>query len=290
MLLFPYKLDVESPRPPYMTTMLALLCIVMFFVQNYSCFVYEKDLQNFCRYELQEPLVRELSFEHCVEIFARLDLSNAFEQELGFISKELNFDTNHKQALLEQFKRMKTFVPDTATEQWWIDPNKPQLINMVTSAFSHASIGHLLFNVVFFFAFAIAVEHVLGSLGFLAFFLLSCVVDGLVMSFGLFDFKITQPAIGLSGVVMSCIAFCAVIYPHKFTHMFYWVIVIAGTFKIPMLVLALIYVGLDISGLLQASPDDNVAYLSHIASAAAGAGIAMLVLLLRFVVSRLKRG
>ncbi|SMF56563.1 Membrane associated serine protease, rhomboid family [Alteromonadaceae bacterium Bs31] len=283
MLLFPYKLDVDVQRPPYATTLLALLCVVLYFVQNYSWFVYEKDLQNFCRYELQEPLVHVLDRGQCLDIFSSLDLSNDFSAEFDAIIEQNNFNEVDKQALLEQFKRMKSFVPDTAVEQWWIDPKHPELINMVTASFSHASIGHLFFNVVFFFAFAIAVEHVLGSLGFVAFFLFSSVVVGAVWSVGLFDIQTTMPALGLSGVVMSCIAFCAVIYPHKFTHMFYWVIILAGTFKIPMLVLALIYIAIDISGLVNPPPESNTAYLGHIAGASAGAAVAILVLVLRFL-------
>jgi membrane associated rhomboid family serine protease len=81
---------------------------------------------------------------------------------------------------------------------------------LLTSAFVHAGVGHLLFNLITFYSFAFRLEHVIGSLRFVALYFSSLLVSGLGTCFK----HRNDPAyasLGASGAILG-VLFASIVY------------------------------------------------------------------------------
>lgn len=116
---------------------------------------------------------------------------------------------------------------------------------MITSVFSHSMFFHLFINMYVFFGFGAMLENSLGRSRFLKFFLLAGIAGSLghsVVSYLLLG----QPelmALGASGAVSGVIMLFSFMYPHE-------KILLLGLIPVPAMVGALLFVGLDIWGLV----------------------------------------
>ncbi len=86
------------------------------------------------------------------------------------------------------------------------------LITILTSMFMHAGWEHILGNMVFFWAFAPAIEDVMGSERFTTFYLLG----GVAATFAqiIVDPTSTVPNLGASGAIASVLGVVLITYPH----------------------------------------------------------------------------
>ncbi len=142
---------------------------------------------------------------------------------------------------------------------------------MVLSALAHADWLHLLGNLVFFLAFAPALEILIGnSLRFIGFMLLISVVTGI--SYSLFSLSINEPlpTLGLSGIVTGMIGLSAFLMPHARIRVLWWLILLWKTFYVPAWILAVIYIGLDILELLSSDTLGGINLVAHVSGGIAG--------------------
>ncbi len=131
-------------------------------------------------------------------------------------------------------------------------------ISFFTSIFLHGGILHLLFNMWFLWVFGNGVCERLGSLGFLALFLL-CGLGA-----GVFHVAIDgSPAIGASGAIFGVIAFYLVMYPINKMNCFYMVFGRFGTFQISGYWMVSLWFAEDIYSALN-DGGDGVAHCAHI--------------------------
>jgi len=100
------------------------------------------------------------------------------------------------------------FVP----ARFAVDPGGA-LVSLVTHAFLHASLLHLLGNMVFLAVFADNVEDRLGHGRFLAFYLLGGVIAGAAQ--GLFGGDPEVPLIGASGAIGACLGAYMRLFPRE---------------------------------------------------------------------------
>lgn len=130
--------------------------------------------------------------------------------------------------------------------QWW------DLWSVITSSLAHADIYHILFNLIFFFAFTPALEVLIGnSLHFLLTLFLTalaaCWSYTIYVELGSFP---PIPSLGLSGVVTGMMGLSAYLMPKaRIRTLLFW-----GfppiTLYIPAMGLALFYIGRDALDLL----------------------------------------
>jgi membrane associated rhomboid family serine protease len=272
--------------------LVCVICVAMFIHQEYSCKAYSVALDEFCEEEgdgLFSEILAAQEEGFCQKLFSHVRISAKPIAALSDISKNIAVVDNEGQetpsaeqilnTLKIEYARFEKSVPVDVTTQWWFEPQNLDYKRMITSSLSHADWEHLAFNLVFFFAFSVSAELLLGSMVFLAVLLLSCITTSLLYSFGAFGFDSSLPTLGLSGVVTTMMAMMAVIFPHKHVRVFYWFIVLAGVFRMPLLILAAFYIGMDIYGMAKIVEDSNVNYLSHLGGAATGAVVAALYLL-----------
>jgi membrane associated rhomboid family serine protease len=116
---------------------------------------------------------------------------------------------------------------------------------LLTSEFSHLVPLHFFINMVVLWSFGPIVEYTIGSARFLSFYLFAAVVASLAHAV-VSAFVLGQPALpalGASGAIAGVILLFALIYPRARILMF-------GFIPVPALFGALLFVGLDVAGLI----------------------------------------
>ena len=139
-------------------------------------------------------------------------------------------------------------------------------IKMVTSAFAHADFGHLFGNLIFFMAFAPALEILIGSwLRYLGFILFVAVFTGISYSVStLLGSQNPLPSLGLSGVVMGMIGLSAYLMPHARIRVFAWFVFFWKTLYVPAWILALLYIGLDLWAMISRDHFGGINLVAHV--------------------------
>ena len=89
----------------------------------------------------------------------------------------------------------------------------PTIATLVTSQFLHGSILHIFFNMLFFVVFAPQIEALLGSLRFVAFYLICGILGGLAQTS--IDPSSHVPGIGASGAIAGVLGAFLVRYPTR---------------------------------------------------------------------------
>lgn len=151
-------------------------------------------------------------------------------------------------------------------------PDSWNPIRMITASFAHADFMHLLLNMLFFMAFAPAIEIITGSrLQYLSILLLISFVVGISYSISiLIGNADPQPTLGFSGIAMGIVGLAAYLMPRARIRVFYWFIIIWGTVFVPAWILAVAFVGLDIWTLFSAMDNAGVNLVAHVAGGIGG--------------------
>jgi membrane associated rhomboid family serine protease len=157
------------------------------------------------------------------------------------------------------------------TESLMYYPDSWNPVTMVTSSLAHAGFWHLFGNLLFFMAFAPALEILLGSsLRYLGVMLLVALVSGLSYSlWTVISGAEVIPTLGFSGVVMGMIGLSAFLMPHARVRVFCWLIV-WKTFFVPAWIVAAIYLGLDVWAMLTLNDFGGINLVAHVAGGLTG--------------------
>jgi len=151
-------------------------------------------------------------------------------------------------------------------------PDSWNPLKMISSALAHADEWHLVGNMIFFLAFAPALELLVGSkIRYLWIMLFISFVVGVSYSVSiLIGGSAPIPTLGFSGVVMGMIGLAAYLMPHARIRVFCWFIIFWKTFYVPAWVLAIIYIGLDTWTMLVAEYYGGINVVAHVAGGFAG--------------------
>ena len=190
MLILPYRADVELRRLPFLTLLVCCVCIFVFARQLWSEHEYRDALHSFCDQQLSrnERIVATYLHDEDRHFCAvMLDIRKAAEPQtairtLAETSKPVPFYRNRSDGidyiyvtLLDSWRRFERTVPRNLTDDLSYDPGTFDIGRMVTAAFTHADTFHLISNLVFFFAFAAAVEIIVGYSYYFFFLLLTAI-------------------------------------------------------------------------------------------------------------------
>jgi membrane associated rhomboid family serine protease len=138
---------------------------------------------------------------------------------------------------------------------------------LVTSAFSHNLLWHLLINMFVLNSFGSILEQQLGTKNFLTFYFAAAIISSLGHA-TVSAFLLGQPdlpALGASGAVAGLILVFALLYPRE-------KILLFGIIPVPTLWGAGLFVGLDIWGLIAQSEGGGlpIGHGAHLGGALAG--------------------
>lgn len=276
-MLFPYSIDLRLHRWAIASYFIGVACCLIFSLQLVSDQQYESNTLTYCRYDLTDEAtaifnrIGSNTLDSCARFFFALDFSSDAPSDLSYFAFTEQLSEQEETALVKELERFNSIVSPGLTSSWWHDPRTPDVLRYFTSSILHVDATHLIFNLIFFFAFAIALEQTIGTILFVLFCGTCCISTGLAYQQGILGAdQGLIPTIGLSGVVAGIMAFCLVVYPLKKVNVFYWLLIILGTIKVPLAVVVTFYILSDLYGLAFLLEDSNVDYVSHVAGSLTG--------------------
>lgn len=286
MLFIPYKFDLGLNRIPYLTILICLVCTGIYTQQYRNELEFERKSMGYCSRTLTtvEKMAMQKTFGDaspytCLQLMYELELADdptaviaayaaGSEKFAGF-----NEEDSHlyiQDFLLEKYQRYKISVPELQTIALWYVPDSWNPVTMLTATFAHGSWDHLVGNLLFFYAFAAAVELIIGSLMFFAVVMTMAFGTNIAYSLAMMGAENPLPTVGLSGVVMGMIAMLAYFLPTAKVRCFYWIFVRIGTIAVSALILATVYIGLDIYKLLTQEELGGVNLVAHVSGSILG--------------------
>jgi len=282
-LIIPYKTDLRLARVPIVTYAIILLCFIIHFVQDENRDKIEVAAQSYCENIYQpdanerstdflvvdkEICVSKLTFYHGVDNPVRF--VKAFEKynKEGFTNQEFIQVTSLFNEHLDKFKKT---APKDIDSSLSYDPSSWNPFSMMLSAFSHGDWFHIWGNIIFFFAFAPALEILARSTWrfILALILIELTCD-IPYSIVSMYAEYPVPTLGLSGIVMGMIGLSAYMMPWARINTFVWFIHFAKSIPIPAKFVALWYFGWDSYELLSNDENSGVNVLAHVMGAIGG--------------------
>ncbi|WP_223296627.1 rhomboid family intramembrane serine protease [Thiorhodovibrio frisius] len=151
------------------------------------------------------------------------------------------------------------------------DPLGWNPLRVVTSSLAHADWAHLIFNMIFFIAFAPALELLVGgNFRYIAILVATAFAASFAYSITVVLGAEPLPTLGFSGVVMGMIGLSAFLMPKARIRTFYWVGIAFGHFYIPAWILALWFIGWDTWRVISSADVGNVNVIAHVAGGVAG--------------------
>jgi membrane associated rhomboid family serine protease len=286
MLFIPYKFDLSLTRIPWLTILICVVCTGIYTQQYRNEIDFERKSMTYCSRGLTnvEQMAMEKTFGDaspytCLDPMFELELSADPETRIsGYAANADKFagfnreDSRYfiQDFLIERYRGYKAFVPELRTKELWYVPDSWNPVTMVTSTFSHGSWDHLVGNLVFFYAFAAAVELIIGSLMFFAVIMAMAFGTNVSYSLAMMSAAEPLPTVGLSGVVMGMIAMLTYFLPTAKIRCFYWILIRVGTVAVSAFVLALIFIGIDVYTLITQDDLGGVNLIAHVSGAALG--------------------
>lgn len=150
-------------------------------------------------------------------------------------------------------------------------PDSWNPLSMVTAVFAHAGFWHLLGNLVFFLAFAPALEILVGSTPrYIGFMLFLALVTGISYSlWTVVNLAEPVPTLGFSGVVMGMTGLSAYLMPQARIRVFCWLL-IWKIFFVPAWIMAVVYIGLDAWHMFSSDDFGGINLVAHVSGGLAG--------------------
>ena len=294
MFFLPFKFDMELYRLPFVTILICVLCLGIYWGQHANEREYFTKTENFCATPrstvermMLEKVTRNVGSEACLEVVSTLSLAEDRDAATDeFVAQSEPFagysekDSREYTELLitRIYDSYRRAVPPLETKELWYHPHSWDPWSMVTASFAHGSWSHVIGNLFFFFAFAATVEVLVGPLIFVGTIMTMAFGTGVSYSIAMANVAEALPTVGLSGIVMGMMALFTFFLPTGRIKCFYWVLIKIGTVSIPAWLLTLWFVGFDAYTLFTQEEQSGVNLVYHVSGAAIGFLIGILFL------------
>lgn len=286
MFFMPFKADFPLARFPWLTTLVCVICLGVFLKQQSDWQKYENAIYAYCN--APKSRITRMVFgrisglqgdEACIEVVwgianaedskQRIDVLVSSMKPLTGLSPE-DSRIYVSDMLSEELRNYQRRVPPNPNHglAYYTDTWNP--LTMVTSAFAHGDWSHIIFNLIFFIAFAGAMEVLIGAGWFVAAFVSICLFTGAFSSISAITAGQHFPTLGLSGVVMGMIGLFAYMLPNGNIRCAYWLVVFVGTVAVPAWILALWFIGGDLFKLFTEEDHGMVNVMAHVTGGIAG--------------------
>lgn len=281
-MFLPVKADFALPRVPILTILVCLICIGVFLKQQSDWRDFGMAIDRFCntsRTHIEQIVFDRIAdsqgTDSCADIMYTIANDPAREEseviaEMAAKMKPLTgFNTEDsrafvRQMLEEETRRFNTLVPADPDEGLTYYTGSWNPATMITSSFAHGDWGHIIFNLVFFFAFAAAVEVLIGPAWYITFVLVDSLFIGLTGSMAAAATDQHYWTLGLSGVVMGMMGLFAYLLPRGKIKCYYFFIVIFGSVAVPAWMLTAWYLGGDLFTLFTREDYGSVNVMAHV--------------------------
>ncbi len=285
MFLFPYRAQIKLHKVPTVTITVVVVCLLIYFFQQRNEERVDVHAKSVCA-QLANASEGNLASEghrwgrwklSCEQAVLHIYFDPDPEKHLAWHTKDMTDagDAAGAERLRLQYRAFTERAPALLTARLWHDRSRFDPVGMLTATLAHGSWDHVIFNLIAFFAFAAAVELVLGSVLFVGTFVL------LAFGIGFFDQIVShwegdpRPSLGLSGIVMGMMALFAYFLPRAKIRMFFWFMLSVGTIGIPAWIVATWYVGWNLYDQLSGT-GGYVNFVAHLSGAAFALAIGFL--------------
>jgi membrane associated rhomboid family serine protease len=283
MLFFPFKADIRLSRIPFITILISLACLVIYWQQSASENNFANYANTFCEQEkgrihkIVMAKVADSDKEHYAEICSAVYSAVYFNKDSKATIKEISqtkksfstksLEKTHKYInvyITKKYELFKVKAPSNLTKKLYYEPSSFNVLKMISSALSHGSWSHVIGNLFFFFAFAATIEIILGSLIFPLVIIVLAIGTNLVYSISTFAAVDALPTLGLSGVVMGMMGMFAYFIPTAKIRCFFWFLIWVKRFGVSAWLLAMWYFGWDVYELYQSDTAGGVNLIAHV--------------------------
>jgi membrane associated rhomboid family serine protease len=285
MFFLPLKPNFPLPRLPWLTILICVACLAVYVKQDIDREAYANAIYAHC--DAQRSHIKEMIFKriapdsdnHCVSIVHGIaiapDAQAAIDQLVSELQPITGFDLADTRLyvadmLREELRQYHSVVPDEPDAWVAYDTSTWNPWQMFMSAFGHADWPHVIFNVIFFAAFAAAVEIMTGSIVFVLVFASISVFTGVFSSLSAIAAGEHFMTLGLSGIVMGMIGLFAFLLPRGKMLCGYWFLIFIGRVAVPVWALALYFIGGDIYQLITSEDTGMVNVLAHVTGGVGG--------------------
>lgn len=291
-LIIPHNTELNFKRLPYVTYMIVLICIVVFYFQYQNKQALAVDSAAFCHaisdqsYSLIEvdamDKMRSDNFL-CALMIKRLEQRP--DLTITEVIREYFWFNDHSH---QQINAMAGYIEDHyieykknytsyLTKELMYFPDSPNIIKMFSSSVAHGDILHITGNLIFFLAFAPAIEMLLARAWlFLAVIFVMMISTSLAYTVSVFMGAQSLPGLGLSGVVMGMIGLYAALMPFHKIKVFIWVLFYIRNVFIPAWILALWYIGFDALDLILGSGNPAINLVAHVTGGVTGYALGLI--------------
>jgi membrane associated rhomboid family serine protease len=284
--ILPYSPESELARTPWLTLLVIALCLFIYTRQDASSVALTENVDAFCAEPT--PVMFRMAVkritggtdpDHCAGLLLHMqtapDPAARLQELLSDTPRLVGLPREESDAVLgaaveRQFRRFVAQAPANLTAELWYQPSSWNPWRMISSTFAHADWEHVLGNVVFFFAFAAAVELIVGPAAFFGLIIGSTIFIGVADSLMGASLGRDIPTLGLSGVVTTMIALLAFLLPRgRIRCVFLWM----PFFKrlpVPVWLAAAWFVGSDVWDFFALVDTGGVNVLAHVMGGAFG--------------------
>ena len=281
-MFLPVKADFRLPRFPFLTTLVCLVCVGVFLKQQSDWHDFGMAMERFCnspRSHIDEIIFDRIGAardtDSCADIMYTIanDPNRSQDEVIEEMASQIRplsgFNRHDStryvtQMLEDELRRYDTLVPDDPDTGLAYFTGSWNPWTMITSSFAHGDWGHIIFNLLFFFAFAATVEVLIGSIWYLAFIVINSWFIGISGSLAASAAGHHYWTLGLSGIVMGMMGLFAYLLPKGRIRCYYFFIVIFGSIAIPGWILAAWYIGGDILDLITNDDHGVVNVMAHV--------------------------
>lgn len=281
-MFLPVKADFQLPRFPFLTVLVCVICTGVFLKQQSDWHDFGMAMERFCgasRTHIETIIFDRIAAaqgtDDCASIMYNIandparDAAEVIRQLASEMRPLTGFSAADSsdyvaQMLEEEVRRYNSLVPEDPDAGLAYYTGSWNPWTMITSSFAHGDWGHIAFNLVFFFAFAAAVEVLIGSLWFTAFVLVESWFIGITGSLAAAAAGAHYWTLGLSGVVMGMMGLFTYLLPKGKIKCYYFFIIIFGSIAIPAWILAVWYIGGDVVRLLTNDDHGVVNVMAHV--------------------------
>lgn len=281
-MFLPVKADFALPRLPILTILVCVICLGVFLKQQSDWHDFNMAITKFCnsqRSHIEQIVYERISTsegtDECIEILYRItndpdreeaqviaEMASGIRPLTGFNRED---STNYVSNLLrDEVRRYNALVPKDPDQGLAYYTGSWNPFTMLTSSFAHGDWGHIIFNLVFFFAFAATVEILIGSIWYLIFVVVDSLFIGVTGSIAAAAAGEHYTTLGLSGVVMGMMGLLSFLLPRGKIKCLYFFVIIFGSIAIPGWMLAAWYIGGDIFALFAYEDHGVVNVLAHV--------------------------
>lgn len=287
MIIIPYSAELGLARKPFVTYVVIILCLLIYYMQANNRAEIQQAVYPFCNSIYDETLNNDdidllrTNPSVCAGILYNLhsqpdkdvleDWILEGNDKVPTYSAE-DIDKVVKLAKLH-YNDFSSQAPASLDAKLMYNPSTWSPIRAITSALAHASWLHVIGNLIFFFAFAGAIEILLDKkLHYIGFMLLIAFVTSITYSISiLIGSNPPLPSLGLSGVVTGIIGLAGYLMPRARIRTFIWLIVFfARSFPMPAWILALWFIGWDAYTLMAYSDTGGINLVAHVSGGIAG--------------------